>query len=346
MIVEFFISASTGSSMEAGALEVSVAMLQTQQQPDSRKLSPRSSPGSSMKSKLTFLFSLFLSTASSIALLSNPSVASAEQLVPAGSILKCTVSDKISSKTEAVGDPVECTLSHTEAYSRTVFPYGSYLIGHFIEYKDPGHFVGKGWMELRFDRLMIQPDTNVPINARVVSVPKYPVDAEGRIHGTGHPVRDTVEWMIPVLWPIDLINLPRRGPRPTLKPETQLTLKVLDDFGIPSQAEQDYQEPALIERRTAAIEKHKETMVDQGYMTADEAFGLQALQETSAPVQQSYAPQQYAPQPTYQTYAQPAPQVIVVQSPPQTVYVPQPMYYPQPAYYAPPMYYYPRRWPY
>ena len=298
-----------------------------------------------MKSKLLFIFSLLLAAA--------PTLASAEQLVPAGSILKCTVSDKISSKTEAIGDPVMCTLGHTEAYSRVVFPYGSYLIGHFEEYKDPGHFVGKGWMELRFDRLMIQPDTNVPINARVVAVPKYPVDAEGRIHGTGHATRDTIEWLIPVLWPLDLINLPRRGPRPTLKPETQLTLKVLDDFGIPSQAEQDYQQPALIERRTAALEQHKENLVDQGYMTADEAFGSQnsapqQQQYAPAPVQQSYAPQQqYSPQPVYQAYAQPQPQVIVVQSQPQTVYVPQPYYVQQPVYYTPPapMYYYgPRYW--
>lgn len=296
-----------------------------------------------MKSKLVLSLSLLLSAA--------PFVASAEQLVPAGSILKCTVSEpNISSKTMDIGDPVMCTLGHTEAYSRVAFPYGSYLIGHFEEYKDPGHFVGKGWMELRFDRLMIQPDTNVPINARVVATPKYPVDKEGRIHGTGHPTRDTIEWLIPVLWPIDLINLPRRGPRPTLKSETQLTLRVLDDFGIPSQAEQDYQQPALIERRTAAIEQHKQTMVDQGYMTADEAFG----QQNSAPQQQQYAPapvqQSYAPQPQYQqqAYAAPQPQVIVVQSAPQPqpVYVPQPYYVPQPMYYAPPppMYYAPRYW--
>ncbi len=112
-------------------------------------------------------------------------------------------------------------------------------------------------------------------------------------------MRDTVEWLIPVLWPIDLINLPRRGPRPVLKAETQLTLKVLDDFGIPSQMEQDYQQPALIERRAAAIEQHKKDMVDQGYMTADEAFGSQdaaPIQRQYAPTQQSYAPpqQQYA----------------------------------------------------
>ncbi|HEY4009276.1 MAG TPA: hypothetical protein VGM11_03925 [Acidobacteriaceae bacterium] len=307
-----------------------------------------------MKSKLSF--SLLLCAPLCLASFCAPSVASAEQLVPAGSVLKCTVVDKISSKTEAIGDPVMCTLGHVEAYSRTVFPYGSYLIGHFEEYKDPGHFVGKGWMELRFDRLMIQPDTNVPINARVVAVPKYNVDNEGRIHGRGHPVKDTVEWLIPVLWPIDLINLPRRGPRPVLKPETQLTLKVLDDFGIPSQAEQDYQQPALIERRTAAIEKHKEDMVDQGYMTADEAFGSQdaapiqrqygpqsyAPQQQQYAPQPQYAPQQYAPQPVYQASA---PQVVIVQMPqptyvqPYPVYVPQPMYMPGPyGYYRPRFY--------
>src|SRR5580658_6773353 len=234
-------------------------------------MSPINSPGSPMKSKLLLTFSLLLAA--------SPSLASAEQLVPAGSVLKCTVSDKISSKTEAIGDPVMCTLSHTEAFSRTVFPYGSYLIGHFEEYKDPGHFVGKGWMELRFDRLMIQPDTNVPINARVVAVPKYPVDAEGRIHGTGHPTRDTIEWLIPVLWPIDLINLPRRGPRPVLKPETQLTLKVLDDFGIPTPMENAVRTPALVSRTTP-----------------DEPT-YQSYREP-APVERNYAPQ---PQPVQQS---------------------------------------------
>ena len=38
----------------------------------------------------------------------------------------------------------------------------------------------------------------------------------------------------PVLRPIDLINLPRRGPRPTLKAETRLTLKMMDDLVVPS----------------------------------------------------------------------------------------------------------------
>jgi hypothetical protein len=110
----------------------------------------------------------------------------------------------------------------------------SYLVGRFEDYRDPGHFIGKGWMELKFDRMIIEPNTVIPVDARVVDVPGYNVDRQGRILGKGHAVRDTVEWTIPILWPIDLINLPRRGPRPTLKEETRLTLKVMDDMSIPT----------------------------------------------------------------------------------------------------------------
>ena len=234
-----------------------------------------------------------------------------EQLVPGGSLIQCTVSEpKVNSKTESVGDPVLCGVSHVELYGRSVFPYGSYLEGRFEDYKDPGHFVGKGWMELKFDRLIVR-DTVVPIAAKVVYVPKYPVDKEGRIHGTGHPVRDSIEWAIPVLWPIDLINLPRRGPRPTLKPETRLTLKVMDDFVIPSREEMA-QDSGLNQRQPLA----------------------------QYPPPQQYAPQQqYAPppQPTYAPpvqyhYAPPPPpvqQTVVYQyvPPPGAVFVSAPALY-------------------
>ena len=172
-----------------------------------------------------------------------------ERLIPAGSLISCTVSEpRLSSKTESVGDPVLCQVSHVELYGRSTLPYGSYLEGRFEDYKDPGHFVGKGWMELKFDRMIIEPDTVIPMNARVVSVPGYNVDRSGRILGKGHPVRDTIEWAIPILWPIDLINLPRRGPRPTLKEETRLTLKIMDDFGVPAFEPVPQQSPGLLRR--------------------------------------------------------------------------------------------------
>jgi hypothetical protein len=263
-------------------------------------------------------------------LLAAPLAASAEQLVPAGSILQCTISEpKVSSATEKVGDPVLCQVSHVELYGRSTFPYGSYLVGRFEEYKDPGHFVGKGWMELKFDRIVIQPDTVIPLQARVIATPKYPVDKEGRIHGTGHPVRDTVEWMIPVLWPIDLINLPRRGPRPVLKPETKLTLKVMDDFGIPTRQELAAQrEPALISRTAPEPRYEQPAPVQQSY-----AAPQQPMQQ-----QQAYAPQpQYAPPPQQVVYAYAPPQPVYVVQQPVLVQQPVVMYGP-PALPPPPAY--------
>jgi hypothetical protein len=42
-----------------------------------------------------------------------------------------------------------------------------------------------------------------------------------------------VEWLIPPLWPWKIITLPARGPRPTLKGEEQITLRLMDDIVIP-----------------------------------------------------------------------------------------------------------------
>lgn len=283
----------------------------------------------------------------SLLLIAAPLPGLAEQLVPAGSIIQCTISEpKVSSATEKVGDPVLCQVSHVELYGRSTFPYGSYLVGRFEEYKDPGHFVGKGWMELKFDRLIVQPDNVIPIQARVVATPKYPVDKEGRIHGTGHPVRDTVEWMIPVLWPIDLINLPRRGPRPVLKPETRLTLKVLDDFGVPTRdelREQQIQDKIDNRRLLSRLDPEPAPApapVQQSYNPPPQ----QPAYNPPPQPQPNYAPAQYAPQPqpVYQyavaqpVYLAPQPvyvsQPVVVQQPPVIIQQPVVRYGPPPPY--------------
>src|ERR1700761_7569313 len=184
----------------------------------------------------------------------TPAASFAERLIPAGSIISCTVSEpRLSSKTANIGDPVLCRVSHVEMYGRSTLPYGSYMVGRFEDYKDPGHFVGKGWMELKFDRMVIQPNTIIPVEARVVAVPGYTVDRYGRILGKGHTTRDIIEWSIPILWPLDLLNLPRRGPRPTLKEETRLTLKIMDDIGIPDRPQQAYPDDTpRLQRRPSA----------------------------------------------------------------------------------------------
>jgi hypothetical protein len=198
-----------------------------------------------MKRSLVYLLSI---------LLAPPLFADAGQrLIPAGSLIGCTISEpRISSSTTAVGDPVLCQVGHSERYGRSVLPYNSYLVGRFEDYKDPGHFLGKGWMELRFDRMVIEPDTIIPIDARVVGVPGYRVDNQGRILGKGHATRDIVTWSIPVLWPIDLLMLPMRGPRPTLKEETRLTLKVMDDMAVPTTTEPQTDPYGLRHRQPSA----------------------------------------------------------------------------------------------
>jgi len=249
-----------------------------------------------MKSGSLALFALLLAA--------PVSICAAEQLIPAGSLIGCTVSEpRLSSKTTAVGDPVLCKVSYTERYGRSQLPFNSYLEGRFEDYKDPGHFVGKGWMELKFDRMVIEPDTVIPIDAKVVGVPGYNVDRYGRILGKGHATRDTITWMIPILWPIDLINLPRRGPRPTLKEETRLTLKVMDDLGIPDVAPPP-QEPSGLYRRPSS-------------------YNPPPQDQEQEPIAQAPPPPDYQPEPTWAPPPQP---VVAYMPPPVIAYVPRPVY--------------------
>jgi len=156
-----------------------------------------------------------------------------ETIIPAGSLLQCTLDEpNFSSASVEVGDPVICHARGVQEFGHAVFPRGAYLAGHLVDSKDPGHFWGKGWLKLEFDRISL-PDTELPVPGKIVAVRGYRVDREGKIIGHGHPRRDAIEWMIPPLWPWKLVSLPARGPRPTLKGETQITLRLMDDVEVP-----------------------------------------------------------------------------------------------------------------
>jgi hypothetical protein len=157
-----------------------------------------------------------------------------EVILPAGTLLRCTLDEpNFSSKTVDVGNPVVCPLAGSLMYDRLVLPHGAYLAGHLEADKDPGHFVGKGYLKLEFDRIGL-PDHQIPVPAKIISASGYKVDKEGKIVGNGHATRDMVEWMMPPLWPLKVLTLPARGPRPTLKGEEQLTLRLMDDVMVPA----------------------------------------------------------------------------------------------------------------
>jgi len=269
------------------------------------------------------------------------------QIVPAGSLINCTVSEpKLSSKTAAIGDPVLCQASITSRNSSARLPFNSYLEGRFEDYKDPGHFVGKGWMELKFDRMVIGSRDILPIDAKVVDAPGFNVDREGRILGKGHRTRDIVEWSIPILWPIDLLELPRRGPRPTLKSETRLTLLVMDDTEVPGfdEHEPERDPSGLYHRQPSsyddAPQEQPQPRVSQYDPPQQPTYQQPTYQQPPA-----YQPAQQQYQPPQQSYAAPVylPVMPVYVAQPQTVYVytppPPPVYmYTQPAVtvYSPP----------
>ena len=137
-----------------------------------------------------------------------------------------------SSATAAIGDPVLCHLRTMQEFGKPVFPRGSMLGGHLEADKEPGHFIGKGYLRITFDRVIL-PGGDLPVPAKVIQARGYKVDKEGDIDGKGHATRDVVEWMIPPLWPWKVISLPFRGPRPVLKGEEPLELRLMDDIVIP-----------------------------------------------------------------------------------------------------------------
>src|SRR5712691_364038 len=166
-------------------------------------------------------------------------------LVPAGTLLRCTLDEpNFSSATADIGDPVICHLSALRQFGKTVFPRGSYLGGHLEADKEPGHFVGKGYLKLEFDRIGF-PDSDIPVPSKIISAKGYKVDKKGDIVGKGHATRDTVEWLIPPLWPWKILTLPAKGPRPTLKGEEQVTVRLMDDIDVPRQSSSlhSYQRP-------------------------------------------------------------------------------------------------------
>jgi hypothetical protein len=167
----------------------------------------------------------------------NQDASARDVVLPAGTLLQCTLNEpNLSTNTMDVGDPVLCHLRGVTEFGQQAFPRGSYLVGHLDAAKDPGHFWGKGSLKLQFDRIGL-PTGDLPLDAKVISTKGYKVDKQGKIDGKGHPKRDIVEWMLPPLWPWKVVMLPARGPRPKLKGETVLSLRLMDDVSIPQVAQ-------------------------------------------------------------------------------------------------------------
>jgi hypothetical protein len=180
-----------------------------------------------MKTSLCCVLLLLASTVSGSSL-----IASDVNLV-AGTLIQCTVNEpNFSTNTVGVEEPLVCYARPIRIFACYGALAGSQLSGRVADLKQPGHFFGKGWMKIEFDRLVL-PSTITPISAKVIAIQGAKVDAKGKMLGKGHPVRDAAEWAVPVLWPEKVLTLPRRGPAPGLHGERDVTLRLMDDIRVP-----------------------------------------------------------------------------------------------------------------
>jgi len=201
------------------------------------------------------------------------SSAAAKDFIPAGTILHCTMDEpNFSPKTAMVGDPVLCHLGPLGSFGHSIFPRGAQLGGHLQDYKSPGHFVGKGWMAIEFDRLILPNAEVLPLAAKVISAPHLKTDAQGDIHGKGHPKRDTAFWMVPLFWPVKIFTLPARGPYPALKGESRLSLRLMEDVEVPFATTHNYPVPPWKDEQSS-------------YNSNSSIYRPASTTESSAPIQ-------------------------------------------------------------
>jgi hypothetical protein len=224
------------------------------------------------------------------------SIASAQDiLVPAGTLLRCTMNEpNFSSATAQVGDPVLCHLGSVQQFGHNAFPRGAYMTGHLEASKDPGHFWGKGYLRIVFDRIGT-PTADINVSTKIIGTRNYSVNKEGDIKGKGHPKRDVVEWMIPPLWPWKVIMLPARGPRPTLKGEQIITLRLMEDVTIPRPTPslnsrewrpphaQLREQPSAYQPRQATPLNNAPVMTNAGFVTSVDPVFRQLSQTQPAP---------------------------------------------------------------
>lgn len=174
-------------------------------------------------------------------------------------------------------------------------------------------------MKIEFDRIGL-PGTDLPLSAKMIAVSGgYKVDREGKIKGKGHATRDIVEWLLPPLWPWKILTLANRGPRPTLKGETRVTLRLMEDVIVPESAQYQrfgrldtggsYTRPALYLRpRTISppsgitAPAYRTISWQQGTAPADHS-GWRTFRKSGAPVTAA-ASAQVAPTPAAQEQEQ------------------------------------------
>jgi hypothetical protein len=114
---------------------------------------------------------LILLSVAFVSLYLVPQTKAADTVMPAGTLIRCVADEpNFNSHTANVGDPLLCRPRAVFMFGHSVLPRGSYVAGHLESYEDPGHFVGKGYMVIRFDRLGLPNNMEIPLSGKITAV--------------------------------------------------------------------------------------------------------------------------------------------------------------------------------
>lgn len=118
------------------------------------------------------------------------------QALPVGTAIKMRLETRITTTNNKPGDSFSGRVTEAVMLNgRTIIPVGSSITGTVVSVSEPRRIKGVPSINLHPQTVMLPDGANFAINAAIVdtNLPRMNVDDEGRIQGSGHERRDTVE---------------------------------------------------------------------------------------------------------------------------------------------------------
>jgi hypothetical protein len=180
--------------------------------------------------------------------LAGPSDTSCSINIPAGTIIRVYPDEQLVAGTTS--GPLLFTIAADVRFFLNrppLLPRGSKILGRMETSGKAGRLWGRAKAQVVFTSILTPDYCEYPIDATLIGTKKYQVH-EGVIVGRGHPRRDALALIFPPTTLYQLIRLPARGPKLTIREEDQLVVKLTqsvylarsqpDQPGAPEQARQ------------------------------------------------------------------------------------------------------------
>jgi hypothetical protein len=159
--------------------------------------------------------------------LASPSDTSCSINIPAGTIIRVYPDEHIVAGTTS--GPVLFTVAADVRFfvnRPPILPRGSKIIGKMESSAEAGRLWGRAKAHLVFSSILMPDFCEYPIDATLIGTKEYQVREEVII-GRGHARRDALALLFPPTTLYQLIRLPARGPKLSIREEEQLVIKLL-----------------------------------------------------------------------------------------------------------------------